>query len=370
MRRSVRWFFALALVTASLPAPAQTPAPTVEVDTRAITVTLDVQPRSFTPPATLTLTWDAPSASTCVAGGAPDWSGQKPASGTQPVAGQLGATTYELTCSGPVAPVTVAWTNPTKNTDGSDYADAKAIELYRAGTASGLPNAVAVVLPPTTVRYTFSTLPVGTSHFAVKAVNLADQKSALSGSTSTDVQAQSGAAAPVTVTGTAAPPTGVVSVETTGYAVKPNPTLIDYVLDGAVGTVALGVPCDVARQMNVSGYYAVNRAKYVTWTGTRRPNTVVVQCAPPQGRTVESEAAPLEEEGNDVACVGCRRRAKKLAAYWNTVRERRAARKAARLARRCIAGVDPCAGATGGATGVAAQGVERPDDVDLRTDHK
>ena len=263
----------------------------------AVVVTLDVQPRTFTVPATLTVTWSAAGATSCVAGGAPDWSSSVAANGTAQVAGQLGTTTYELRCSGPVAPVTVAWTNPTKNTDGTDYVDPKHIELYRASTATSLPDAVAIVLPPTTERHTFTELLMGISYFATKAVNLAGQKSALSTSVSYDVQPQSGTAPPVTATGTLTPPppAGVVSIASEGYAVKPNENLLDYVTDGIVGTVQMGAPCDQLRQMGASDYYAINRAKYVTWTTNRRPKTVVVQCAAPQGRKVENEPAPLEE---------------------------------------------------------------------------
>jgi hypothetical protein len=53
--------------------------------------------------------------------------------------------------------------------------------------------------------------------------------------------------------------------------------------------------------MGGTEYYAINRAKYVTWTTNRRPNTVVVQCAAPQGAAVQSEPAPLDEEAAEEA---------------------------------------------------------------------
>lgn len=277
-------------------AVAQAPAPTVEVDTRAIAVTLDVQPRSFTLPQTLTITWSAPApATSCVASG--QWSGTKAISGTEQVAGVVGESTFGLTCSGAVPPVTLEWQHPTQNTDGSNYTDPKHTEVYRASSAAGLPTATAIAVPYPQRQYIFTGLLTGAHHFATKAVNLAGAKSAMSASTSSDVQAPTGTATPVTVTGSTAPPTGVVSISGDGYAVKPNENLLDYVLDGIVGTVQLGAPCDVLRQMGATNYYAINRAQYVTWTTSRRPKTVVVQCAAPQGATVESEAAPLEEDG-------------------------------------------------------------------------
>ena len=121
MTRSARLLFALALVVASLPAPAQAP-PTVEVRAAPIPVSLDVQPRTFTVPQTLTVTWSAASPATaCVASGY--WSGNKPPSGTEQIAGAVGDSLIALTCSGPPVPLMLSWINPTKNIDGSDYTD-------------------------------------------------------------------------------------------------------------------------------------------------------------------------------------------------------------------------------------------------------
>jgi hypothetical protein len=248
----------------------------------AVTVTLDVQPRTFTVPATLTVTWSSTGASDCTASGG--WNGAKAASGTEQVAGTLGSTNFYLDCVGATAPVTLRWTNPTKNTDGSNYTNPKHTEAYRASTAAGLPNASAIVVPAGQTSYVFTGLDPGTHHVALKAVSLTGAKSELSASVSTTVPAvPSGTAPPVTVTGTGEepPPQGVVSTAVEAYAVKANESLLDYVLDGQVGTVPIGIPCDLLRQMGSTPYYAVNRAKYVTWTGNRRPKTVVAQCAPP-----------------------------------------------------------------------------------------
>jgi hypothetical protein len=261
-------------------------------------IALEVQPRSFTVPATLTVTWNAPAPYTaCTASGG--WTGAKATSGSEQVAGVVGTTSFELTCTGSVPPVTVSWTNPTTNTDGSAYSNAKQIEVYEATSVAGLPAASAVIVPATQTSYQYTDLPVGVHHFGVKAVSLLNAKSALSGTPSVDVQAASGTATPVTVTGSAAPqpPSGVVSTSTTGYAVKANQILLDYELDGIVGTVVLGAPCDGNRQMGVTNYYAINRAKYVTWTTNRRPSTVVVECAaPPAGASMISEDAPIDED--------------------------------------------------------------------------
>jgi hypothetical protein len=291
MTRSAPWLAALLSSTAA----AQAPAPTVEPQPQAvIAVTLDVQPRTFTVPATLTITWTAGTGTTgCMASGG--WNGARPISGSEQVAGVAGSTSFYLSCDGPTPQMRVSWVNPTKNTDGSNYTDAKHIEVYRADSAQGLANATAVAVAHPATSYQFAGLPVGVSYFATKAVNQAGAKSALSSSVSANVEGASGTAPPVTVTGsTAPPPTGMVSISQDGYAVKPNLAVIDYVLDGIVGRVQLGAPCDVARQMGGTDYYAINRQKYVTWTTNRRPSTVVVQCAAAAGGTaVESEPAPL-----------------------------------------------------------------------------
>ena len=296
MSRKLDWLIlgaGLLLIAGS--ACGQAPAPTVEVDAQAITVTFDVQPAVYTVPATLTATWNAPGASSCTASGAGDWSGIKAASGTQPITGLAGEMTLFLSCEG-VASVTLAWTNPTRNTDGSSYTDAKNLELYRANSLTGLDSASPLVLASTATTYQFTNPPTGLNYFGLKAVNAADAKSGMSAPASKDVQRPT-AATQLTVRGSATepPPTGVVSVSSDGYAVKANELKLAYVLDGIVGTVQLGAPCDETRRMGSTDYYAINRAKYVTWTTNRRPKTVVVQCAAPQGKAVTGEPAPLEE---------------------------------------------------------------------------
>ena len=262
------------------------------VEAQTIPVTLDVQPRTFTTPRTLSVTWSAPSpATTCTASGG--WSGTKATSGTEQVPGQVGNVTYNLTCTGGGGSTTVnlSWTNPTKNTDGTNYTNAKHVEVYRATSAASLPTATGVVVPPNqqgvqATSYQFTGVPTGMNYFATKAVSLTGQKSDMSMQATKDVQGagSSGTAPPVTVTGTQQPqpPTGVVATTTQAYAVKPSETKLAYILDGVVGTVEVGDPCDPARPMGVSGYYAINRAQYVTWTTGRRPTTVVTACEAPE----------------------------------------------------------------------------------------
>ena len=277
---------------------AQAPAPTVGVPTQqAITATLDVQPRTYVTQAMLTVTWNSTGATSCVGGGGwGGWAGQKATSGTQQIGGGLGSATFTLTCTGSTKPVAVSWRNPTRNVDGSSYTDPKHVLVYASSTTAGLPAAVGAAVNHPGTSHVFTDLPIGVNHFATRAVNLAGQESELSAYASADVQPEAPVSAPpVTVTGSEAPPAGVVSITTEGFAVKPNELVLDYVLDGIVGTVQMGAPCDQLRKMGDTDYYAINRAKYVTWTTNRRPKTVVVQCAAAQGQALESEAAPLED---------------------------------------------------------------------------
>ena len=291
-------FPACAQDDAKAPAPMVTPQPQAG---ETIAVTLDVQPRTFTVPATLTVTWSTPALqeTTCTASGASDWSGLKAPSGSQSVQGALGATVYSLSCQAGVPPVQVSWTHPTTNTNGTTYNNPKHTAVIKADTAAELANYAGVPVAHPKTTHTFTDLPAGTTHFATRAVSLTDQTSELSASVSTTLAALAGTAAPVTVTGSSEPtppPTGVVSISTEGYAVKANELQLKYLLDGIVGTVQMGAPCDQARKMGETDYYAINRAKYVTWTTNRRPKTVVVQCAAPAAsKSVESEAAPLED---------------------------------------------------------------------------
>jgi hypothetical protein len=72
-----------------------------------------------------TLNWSTnPVASSCTAAGHPSWTGTKPASGSQvlPPITLSGSYTLTLTCTRPGdSTLTIEWTPPTKNTDGTNY---------------------------------------------------------------------------------------------------------------------------------------------------------------------------------------------------------------------------------------------------------
>lgn len=77
------------------------------------------------------LTWStSPPAQSCAASGAPNWTGTKAAAGTETLAPITSSATYNLECTWPGdSIVTFTWTNPTENTDGSAYTDAKLVRI-------------------------------------------------------------------------------------------------------------------------------------------------------------------------------------------------------------------------------------------------
>lgn len=72
-----------------------------------------------------TLTWSAPGSTGCVASGDPNWTGPKPAAGTQvmPPISLSGTYVLKLDCAfAGVTTATISWTAPTTNMDGTALA--------------------------------------------------------------------------------------------------------------------------------------------------------------------------------------------------------------------------------------------------------
>lgn len=269
--RMILFFVFLALVTVALFFA------TTSISHAQIPVDVNATASSQIAPADVTVTWTS-GGTACTARG--DWTGSKSSSGSQIIPSVTSGTkNYILDCTSSTGSVNLGWTPPTKNTDGTDLTNLAKHQVFRSSTSSGVPGATPIDVPMPAVSYFFPGLPTGPYYFGVKAVNSNGTASDMSvlanknvtGSTGTDT-------ATITLEAKPQPPT-VITVDTFGYAVKANGTKMVYELDGVVGTVPLGVPCDINRSMNQAGqYYAVNRTQYVTWTTGRRPNTVVVQC--------------------------------------------------------------------------------------------
>jgi len=117
------------------------------------------------------LTWSAPGAASCIASG--DWSGEKGASGTETLPPITRSATYNLRCTWPAkSAVTLRWTPPTENTDGSQFSDAKGFVIAYGTSPNALTQEITVNQPsPPADRFVVEDLAPGTWHFAVHVVN-------------------------------------------------------------------------------------------------------------------------------------------------------------------------------------------------------
>lgn len=129
------------------------------------------------------LTWQTtPAAQSCTAAGASDWTGTKAASGTVVLAAVTTSRTYGIACNWPgVTKVSLSWTPPTKNTDGSALTNLAGYRvLYgNVGPAPSQLDKLATVSDATARGWTSPNLTPGPWYFAVKAFNTLGLESAL-----------------------------------------------------------------------------------------------------------------------------------------------------------------------------------------------
>ena len=121
-------------------------------------------------------TWStSPSADSCVASG--DWSGEKGASGNEMLPEIFSSANYALTCTWQgQESVTLTWTAPTQNTDGTPLTTLTGYALYR-GTQSGeYPDRIPVPDASAT-SYVDGPLPAGTYYYVATAVTEGDIES-------------------------------------------------------------------------------------------------------------------------------------------------------------------------------------------------
>jgi hypothetical protein len=92
-----------------------------------------------------------------------------------------------LAIGGPIVPtvatVTLSWTPPTKNSDGTTLTDLAGYNIYQGATAETLVKTYTV--PVSASSYTTLTLPPGTYYFAMTAFNAANSESTRTPSVST-----------------------------------------------------------------------------------------------------------------------------------------------------------------------------------------
>ena len=242
-------------------------------------VTFRASQTSGTGSVTPVLTWSTnPAASSCQASGG--WSGTKAASGTQTLAAITASTNYTLTCTwGASDRAVLYWTAPSTNTDGSQLNDLAGFTVAY-GTSSPALTRTLAVNDVTARTATVTALTPGTWYFAVRARNSRSLESDNSNIAQKTVASSASAASSVaiTVSGSTTPPpttpppgTGLRTTHATVYDVT------DSDINVAVGTIALGRPCDQTFTVR-NIYYRVTSSE-VTFTRTPRTRAVVARCA-------------------------------------------------------------------------------------------
>jgi len=158
--------------------------------------------------------------------------------------------------------VTLTWTPPTLNEDGSPLVDLMGYRVYR-GDVSGTYNVVIEVPDATATGYMVSGLSAGQYFFAVTAFNADDVESGFSNEVLKDV---------ITIPN---PPGNLTVVEDlTAFSVI---KVVDGLVLLAVGTVPAGTQCDPGQSVN--GHNVVSRDVVTMTAGTEVPYVVVANCS-------------------------------------------------------------------------------------------
>lgn len=161
----------------------------------ALTGTFTITPTSGNAPLTATLTWNVTggtAATTCTATGG--WTGTKPLSGTHTTPALLNDASYTLSCTTPAVPgtapgtgsVTLSWTAPTENTDGTPLTTLAGYNISYGQAATAL-NQTINISNATARSYVVSGLSGGTWYFTVRAFTTTGAESANSNIASKDL---------------------------------------------------------------------------------------------------------------------------------------------------------------------------------------
>ena len=154
-------FAAALLVSAPLVCAQQAPSLSFTLEAQAGSTVGQVIPK---------LSWTTtPAATSCTAAGATDWTGTKTASGTITLAPIAPPKSYSLACTWPGdSTVTLTWTAPTKNTDGTDYTNPAGYRIFYGASASALTQTVEL-RNPALATYDVTSLTPGEWFFAIRS---------------------------------------------------------------------------------------------------------------------------------------------------------------------------------------------------------
>jgi hypothetical protein len=158
------------------------------------------------------------------------------------------------------AEVTLTWTAPTTNDDGSPLTDLAGYKIHQGPDGVSFPQ-VYDIPDPLATSYVVTGLAEGTYYFAATAYDTSDNESVLS-----NIVNKALVTAP-------APPGGLTISNLTVFTIVKQENRFVLV---AVGTAPAGTPCD--NQQSVNGRYAVSRDS-VTWSGNIEPLVVVADCS-------------------------------------------------------------------------------------------
>jgi hypothetical protein len=203
-------------------------------------VSLTAVPVSTVAPSNVVMTWTASEVGSCLASGG--WSGTKASlGGTETIVNVLGSTSYTLTCSSTTGTVTVMWTAPTQNVDGSPLTNLAGFKLYRSTTYANVATSIPIVIAdPLATQYLVSGLVAGNHYFGMSAYNTPGIESAITGTITKAVTTSTlVASASVTLEQRPKPPLVVVNVM--AYEIKTLRGV--YAFARYVGDVPLETGC-------------------------------------------------------------------------------------------------------------------------------
>lgn len=284
LHRGVRWLviglLALFMLSIARCALAQT----------APVITLTVTPTSGISPVTPVATWSVTNAVSCTASGA--WAGTKATSGTETLPVIQANASYALTCAGAagqaVGSMTVSWTPPTKNTDGTTLTDLDGYDLMYGTRPDELINVIDIKDQGLT-KYTVEPLPIPaagvTYYVGLRAYNAKAIRSDTSNIKSKEFppggQVAPTATKTVNVLVNQKPGIPVLLVSSAvARAVKVSYSSgkATFTLDKEIGTVPVGTVC--RRDFRISGtnFYRVDR-RYVSFTVDTDTTLIVANCS-------------------------------------------------------------------------------------------
>lgn len=242
--------------------------------------TFTVTPSNGTAPLSVTLAWNVSSftGGSCTASGS--WSGAKALSGSQTITNLTANASYTLTCSRSVrGSASLAWTAPTRNTDGSALTTLAGYRISYGLSAAALTNTIQVP-SPTAVNYIVANLDSNTWYFGVRAYTSTGVESDLSNVVSKLVASSTetrSATREVSVTPPKPEPPVLQVVDNRVFNATPDYSLLAFRAGKQYGTVALGVRCNESKPIS-GGWYAIPSSA-VRWDSSARTAYPVARCS-------------------------------------------------------------------------------------------